>query len=258
MFLDPRILVAVSGRDLGDAFDTAADGRVGPLVDDFVGRHGDGLQARGAEPVDRRAGDRSRQARAQQSDARTFDPCWPSGYPQPMMTSSISAAATCGTRLRTAWMQWATMSSGRVILNEPRNDLANGVRKLSTTTASRATCFHSEREREKWYAEHIRSADPRGIEQNGPGCGRCRAAIVSGPFPVAGLFFAAGRAGIQRGGRAARRDRRRPPLPARMALAGRPGTHRRAASPVASRARRGASISSPLPCGPTTAGRSFS
>ncbi len=127
------------------------------------------------------------------------------------------------------------MSSGRVILNEPRNDLANGVRKLSTTTASRATCFHSEREREKWYAEHIRSADPRGIEQNGPGCGRCRAAIVSGLFPVAGLFFAAGGVGIQRSGRAARRDRRRPPLFARVALAGRPGTHWRAASPVASR-----------------------
>ena len=40
-------------------------------------------------------------------------------------------------------MQWATMSSGRVILNEPRNDLAKGVRRLSTTTASRATCQDS-------------------------------------------------------------------------------------------------------------------
>ncbi len=36
-------------------------------------------------------------------------------------------------------MQWATMSSGRVRLNEPRNDFARGVRRLSTTTASRAT-----------------------------------------------------------------------------------------------------------------------
>ena len=29
------------------------------------------------------------------------------------------------------------MSSGEVLLNEPRNDLANGVRELATTTASR-------------------------------------------------------------------------------------------------------------------------
>jgi hypothetical protein len=33
-------------------------------------------------------------------------------------------------------MQWAAMSSGRVMLNEPRNDLARPVRELATTTAS--------------------------------------------------------------------------------------------------------------------------
>src|SRR2546423_39090 len=34
-------------------------------------------------------------------------------------------------------MQCATRSSGRVRLNDPRNDLASGVRALATTTASR-------------------------------------------------------------------------------------------------------------------------
>jgi len=32
-------------------------------------------------------------------------------------------------------MQWAARSSGRVRLNEPRNDLASGVRELATMTA---------------------------------------------------------------------------------------------------------------------------
>ena len=33
-------------------------------------------------------------------------------------------------------MQWAARSSGRVRLNEPRNDFASGVRELATMTAS--------------------------------------------------------------------------------------------------------------------------
>jgi len=33
-------------------------------------------------------------------------------------------------------MQCAARSSGRVILNEPRNDFASAVRELATTTAS--------------------------------------------------------------------------------------------------------------------------
>ena len=33
-------------------------------------------------------------------------------------------------------MQWAARSTGLVRLNEPRNDLASGVRELATTTAS--------------------------------------------------------------------------------------------------------------------------
>src|SRR5262249_31639362 len=36
----------------------------------------------------------------------------------------------------TSLMQWAARSSGRVMLNDPRCDLARGVRELATTTAS--------------------------------------------------------------------------------------------------------------------------
>ena len=36
-------------------------------------------------------------------------------------------------------MQWAARSSGRVRLNDPRNDFASGVRELATMTASRMT-----------------------------------------------------------------------------------------------------------------------
>src|SRR5580704_16305361 len=54
-----------------------------------------------------------------------------------MITSSTSRGSSCDT-LRRAWiMQWAARSSGRVMLKEPRNDLASPVRELATTTASR-------------------------------------------------------------------------------------------------------------------------
>ena len=33
-------------------------------------------------------------------------------------------------------MQWAIMSSGRVMLNDPRKDFASGVRAVATNTAS--------------------------------------------------------------------------------------------------------------------------
>src|SRR5579864_9194856 len=63
-------------------------------------------------------------------------PCGPCGCPQPSTTSSISAGSSLGVLLNKSWMQCAARSSGRVILNEPRNDLANAVRELVTTTAS--------------------------------------------------------------------------------------------------------------------------
>src|SRR5207249_9701185 len=53
-----------------------------------------------------------------------------------MITSSTSFESSCGTLPRTSLMQWAVKSSGRVRLNDPRNDLASGVRELATMTAS--------------------------------------------------------------------------------------------------------------------------
>src|SRR5439155_654828 len=66
----------------------------------------------------------------------TFCPCGPCGCPQPRTTSSISFGSSCGVLRRTSLMQCAAKSSGRVILKEPRKDLARAVRELATTTAS--------------------------------------------------------------------------------------------------------------------------
>src|SRR5215471_9531613 len=63
-------------------------------------------------------------------------PCEPCGWPQPMMTSSTSFGSSCGTLPRTSLMVCAVKSSGRVMLNAPRNDFASGVRELATMTAS--------------------------------------------------------------------------------------------------------------------------
>src|SRR5438552_3576491 len=64
-------------------------------------------------------------------------PCGPSGKPVPMMTSSTSAGSSCGTLRSTSFTQWAAKSSGRVRLNDPRNDFARPVRELATMAASR-------------------------------------------------------------------------------------------------------------------------
>src|SRR5262249_20896219 len=66
----------------------------------------------------------------------TFVPAGPCGWPQPRITSSISDGSSCGNFRSASLMQCAARSSGRVRLNEPRNDFANGVRELATTTAS--------------------------------------------------------------------------------------------------------------------------
>src|SRR2546427_2384366 len=63
-------------------------------------------------------------------------PCAPCGWPQPRITSSTSFLSSCGTLPSTSVMQWAVKSDGSVMLNEPRCDLASGVRLLATTTAS--------------------------------------------------------------------------------------------------------------------------
>src|SRR5438093_10501319 len=63
-------------------------------------------------------------------------PCAPCGWPQPRMTSSTSLGSSWGTLPSASLMQWAARSEGSVMLNEPRCDLASGVRELATTTAS--------------------------------------------------------------------------------------------------------------------------
>src|SRR5919109_5304691 len=63
-------------------------------------------------------------------------PWAPCGWPQPRMTSSTSLGSSWGTLPSASLMQWAARSDGSVMLNEPRCDLASGVRELATTTAS--------------------------------------------------------------------------------------------------------------------------
>src|SRR6185312_13487625 len=66
----------------------------------------------------------------------TFNPCAPCGCAQPRITSSISPGSSCGVLRKTSFRQCAARSSGRVMLNDPRNDFASPVRELATTTAS--------------------------------------------------------------------------------------------------------------------------
>src|SRR6266481_4675047 len=66
----------------------------------------------------------------------TLLPWVPFGWAQPMITSSISLTSSWGTLPSASLMQWAARSSGRVMLKDPRKDLASGVRELETTTAS--------------------------------------------------------------------------------------------------------------------------
>src|SRR5260370_10062236 len=66
-------------------------------------------------------------------------PCIPCGCAHPRMTSLTSAGSSAGVLRKTSFMQCAARSSGRVILNDPRNDFASAVRELATTTASLMT-----------------------------------------------------------------------------------------------------------------------
>src|SRR4051812_15413695 len=81
-----------------------------------------------------------------------------------MITSSISDGLRFGARLSTAWMQWATMSSDRVLLNEPRNDLASGVLRLSTITASRVTCCTPTEFADRWISPAADRAGRAGAD----------------------------------------------------------------------------------------------
>ena len=61
----------------------------------------------------------------------TFMPCSASGIAQPTTTSPISVASRPGTLATTAASTWASMSSGRTLLNMPLR-LATGVRVAAT------------------------------------------------------------------------------------------------------------------------------
>src|SRR4029453_11461435 len=63
-------------------------------------------------------------------------PWAPCGWPQPRMTSSTSFFSSWGALPSTSLQPCAARSDGSVMLNEPRCDLASGVRELATTTAS--------------------------------------------------------------------------------------------------------------------------
>src|SRR5262252_2907658 len=135
VLLDPRVGIAVALHH-ADALEPAADGGLGSAHDDLVGGHGDGLEPRRAEAVDGGAGHADGKAARRSATRATLLPWAPLGWAQPMITSSISLLSSWGTLPSTSLMQWAARSSGRVRLNDPRNDLASGVRELATTTAS--------------------------------------------------------------------------------------------------------------------------
>src|SRR5919108_1344445 len=74
---------------------------------------------------------------ARMADTRAMLWPWaPCGWPQPRITSSTSLGSSWGTLPSASLMQWAARSDGSVMLNDPRCDLASGVRELATTTAS--------------------------------------------------------------------------------------------------------------------------
>src|SRR5262245_12373941 len=91
----------------------------------------------------------------------TLLPCGPFGWAQPRITSSISLGSSCGALPSTSLMQWAARSSGRVMLNDPRWDLASGVRELATTTASLMGAPFSRRKTAGEYTSALDRGHPR-------------------------------------------------------------------------------------------------
>ena len=86
--------------------------------------------------VHRDRGRRNRKPGEQRRDARDVVALHAVRLPAAENDVFDFAGSSCGVLRRTSWMQWAARSSGRVILNEPRNDFASPVRELATTTAS--------------------------------------------------------------------------------------------------------------------------
>src|SRR6266542_3565508 len=69
----------------------------------------------------------------------TFMPCSASGMAHPMITSSISAISSPGTRALASLIAAAPVTSGRVFLNVPFGALPTAVRTADTITASLIT-----------------------------------------------------------------------------------------------------------------------
>ena len=64
-----------------------------------------------------------------------FRPVAPSGFAQPMITSSMSPGSRCARSM--AWRRaWPPIVAPWVMLNAPRQLLQSGVRAVETTTAS--------------------------------------------------------------------------------------------------------------------------
>src|SRR5213593_2186459 len=104
----------------------------------------------------------------------TLVPWGPWGWAQPRITSSISAGSSWGTFPSASRMQWAARSSGRVRLNDPRKDLASGVRELATTTASLMAWLLSWTDCRPVYAEDLEPGKPEDgfqMHQPSPSCG---------------------------------------------------------------------------------------
>ena len=116
--------------------------RVGAFVHDHVRGLRDRLKTGRAEAVHREARRRHRQAGAQRRDARDVVPLHTvrltAAQDHVLDFSRDRARALSARRCR---MTCAASSSGRVMLNDPRCDLASGVRWLATMTASlKAPC----------------------------------------------------------------------------------------------------------------------
>src|SRR5918992_3542741 len=101
-------------------------------------------------------------------------PWGPWGCPQPRMTSSICRGSSWGTLPRTSRMTWPARSSGRVMLKDPRKDLASGVRLEATTTASL-----------------MASPSGRGVDRVAGGLGADALDLLDGPRRTGGEDFAA-------------------------------------------------------------------
>ena len=131
--------VAAIGRAVAvpaHTLDATGDERVALPRLDRVRRHADRLQRRRAVAVDGRARARRRGPTSTATTRAMLKPCSPAGEPHPIITSSISVGASCGTCPSTAFTIEAVRSSGRTSTSDPLNARPIGLRAVATITAS--------------------------------------------------------------------------------------------------------------------------